>query len=527
VLADGCVAISAGSRSSSTPKPTPDHRYLAGLRCPGRLGLFVRGNGVTASAVSGPGRKVGLAGAGLVVFAAILFFAFVYPQTPGRAAKPSAELIPQFPLWAWMEDGLPAPDSRQAVSLSIGLATVVIFVAYATALFAVWGRAFGRRTLLLLGAVPVLCLFISALAFPNVNSDIYSYIASGRVAAVHHANPYTHPPSDFPGDPLFPYVSDQYSGNVPSKLPAWMLLNVALAWLGGEDPVTILLVYRFALASLAVVCVTLIGLALREAAPRHTAAGVIAFGWNPILLVYGASKTDTMMVFLFILSAVLVVRSRRMIAAATLTLSALVKLITLPLLALYVLGEARLQMWRRVALVLLVAGSVVLLAYLPFTRSPTLLLDHLSLLTAVESAEGVNRSDESLAETLYRTALALGLIALLLWQVVRQDGSVKRLFLGWAILAIYFSVFLTTHALAWYQLLPLAAVALVPSGRLAVLIVASTFASFALGIWHSASSQAFPLGDLFNLPQAVVYLAPVAFAAMLVALLAIKTRWAR
>jgi hypothetical protein len=140
-------------------------------------------------------------------------------------------------------------------------------------------------------------LLFAALAFPNVNSDIYSYIASGRVAAVHHANPYTHLPSEFPGDPLLPYVSDQYSGNVPSKLPAWMLLNVALAWLGGDDTVTVVLLYRFVLAAFAIGCVALIALVLREAASQHAAAGVVAFGWNPILLVYGASKTDVVMVF--------------------------------------------------------------------------------------------------------------------------------------------------------------------------------------------------------------------------------------
>jgi hypothetical protein len=484
-------------------------------------------SGVTGGAAQEPGRRVGLVGAGLFLFAAILFFALVFPQTPGRAAKPSAELIDQFHLWAWFEAGLPAPDSRQAVSLAIVITTVVVFASYATALFAVWGRAFDRRALLFLGAVPVVGLLFAALAFPNVNSDIYSYIASGRVAAVHDANPYTHPPSEFPGDPLLPYVSDQYSGNVPSKLPAWMLLNVSLAWLAGDDPVTVILLYRFVLAAFAIGCVALIALVLRQAAPHHAAAGVVAFGWNPILLVYGASKTDVVMVFFFVLSALLIVRSRPSLAAASLTLSALVKLITLPLLALYLLRDARLGQWRRLAIALLVACSVVLIVYLPFTRSPGLVLDHAGLLTAVESAEGVNRSDGSLAETLYRTALALGLVALVLWQVARQDGGTKRLLLGWAVLAVYFSIFLTTHALPWYQLVPLAAVALVPSVPLAILIVASSFAAFAVGTWQSASSRAFPLGDLFDLPQTVVYLAPVALAGLLAALLTINTRYGR
>jgi hypothetical protein len=271
----------------------------------------------------------------------------------------------------------------------------------------------------------------------------------------------------------------------------------------------------------------MIALLLRQAAPQHAAAGVVAFGWNPILLVYGASKTDVVMAFFFLLSALLIIRSRPLLAAASLTLSALVKLITLPLLALYFLRDVRLRQWRRLALALLVACSVVLIVYLPFTRSPGLVLDHAGLLTAVESAEGVNRSDESLVETLYRTTLALGLVALVLWQVARQDGRTKRLLFGWAVLAVYFSVFLTTHALPWYQLVPLAAVALVPSAPLTILVVTSSFAAFAVGTWYSASSRDFPLGDLFGLPQTVVYLAPVALAGILAALVAISTRYPR
>ena len=417
---------------------------------------------------------------------------------------------------------LAAPDSRRAAAVAIGVVTTVMFAAYGIAVAAVWRRPSGRRGLLLIGAVSVIALLFSAFAFPNANSDIYSYIASGRVAAVHGANPYVHPPSDFPSDPLLPYVSERYSGNVSSKLPAWMLINVPLARVSGDDPVTVLLVYRLVLTSFAIASIAFVALTLRRVAPRHAAAGIVGFGWNPIFVVYGPTKTDTVMVFFLLLGAVCIVRGRPVIAAAALTLSALVKLITLPLVGFWLLRDARLHRWRQFALALVVSCAVVVLAYLPFTTNPALLFDHLRLVGAVESAEGVNRSDEATLETAIRVVVALALLALVLWRATRQDATVNRLFFDWAIIAVCFSVFLTTRALPWYQLVPLATVALSASAPLAVVMGASTFGSFALGIWYSASSQAFPLGDVFSLPQTLVYLILVSVTAIVVAVLALR-----
>ena len=173
-----------------------------------------------------------------------------------------------------------------------------------------------------------------ALALPNANTDIFSYIASARVAAVHDANPYEYPPTAFPNDPVYPYVSEQYRENLPSKLPAFMLLNISLAELPGDDPVANLLTYRLAFFALSVATLVLScslpGAFFRVGGRR---ARPVRLESRPHRL--RAIKTDVVMVFLLAprrLSATRVARERAGLVA--LGLSALVKLISLPLVVL-------------------------------------------------------------------------------------------------------------------------------------------------------------------------------------------------
>ena len=234
------------------------------------------------------GLVLGILSAVLVCAAA--FFAFVMPQTPGRLGRPTAGLIDDLAFWRWLEDFLPEPSTRTGVAVAVPLAGCLVFAGYALAVALAWRWQASRRGLVGIGAVAVVLMAIGALAFPNANTDIFSYIASGRVAAVHDANPYEYPPASFPNDPLLPYVSEQYSGNLPSKLPAFMLVNVSLAELPGDDPVANLLAYRFAFLALSIASLVLLVLAARRLFPGSEAGGLVLYGWNPVVAAYGQSQ---------------------------------------------------------------------------------------------------------------------------------------------------------------------------------------------------------------------------------------------
>jgi hypothetical protein len=107
----------------------------------------------------------------------------------------------------------------------------------------------------------------SSIAFPNFDPDVYTYIATGRVAAVHGHDPYAVATDRFPADPYFRYQLRNYTHHPDIKLPAWMPLNVALAKVAGDNPVRGLLTYRSALA-LALANLFLVLLIVRSAPAR-------------------------------------------------------------------------------------------------------------------------------------------------------------------------------------------------------------------------------------------------------------------
>ena len=161
---------------------------------------------------------------------------FILPQAPGRMAKPSAALIGSLPLWSFIAS-LPLPIPQQSLSVALCLLAISTtrFVCYGIAIAICWMRWGGSAGLRIVVSSALLFFAVAAFAFPNVDSDIYNYIASGRVGAIHGSNPYRVAPDQFPTDPIYPYANPQYTA-LPgdNKLPVWTLVNVLLAKVAGE-----------------------------------------------------------------------------------------------------------------------------------------------------------------------------------------------------------------------------------------------------------------------------------------------------
>jgi hypothetical protein len=431
----------------------------------------------------------------VALVASAIVVADVLPLTGARLGRPSAALIGEFGPWAALRgSGVPVPNGDALGAVVIG-ATIVPFAAYAIAVLAVWGRALTSRGLVAIAGCALVLWVVFAFALPTYDTDIFNYIASGRVGAVHGANPHLVAPIAFPEDPLLGFASPRYTHVAgDNKLPAWTLVNVVLAGVAGDKPLANLFLYRGFFLALNVVNLGLIAVVVRRLAPRLVATALLLYGWHPIVAAVGQSKVDTFMVTLLLLAAVAITAGRTRLAVVGLAASSVVKLTSVPLLAVTIVHEAWRRRWREVAILSGIALIVALATYLPFGDPRAVLPAHVALLG----------SGGSSFPTSLRPFLAAGFVTLIVWSAARQDESPQAALRSWALVALYFGAFLTRIAYAWYLMPLIVLVALVPSWALVAAMIAITFASASFDAWFS-----FPLPSLLAIPTELAYTVPV------------------
>lgn len=438
----------------------------------------------------------------LPLLLATSFFSFIVPQTPGRLGRATADLIPQFSLWSWLASPpLPVPATPVLVAASLLLFIAVAFAAYGAALYLSWERTVPTRLLLIVAAMGLLFSFTNVWSLPNLNTDIYNYIMRGRVAAVYGENPYGVAADQFPDDPLYRYASPRYTAQPGGKLPVWMALNVLLARLAGHNPLTNLLTYRLVLFLFNAANLALLILIVRTLHAPHALATAVLYSWNPIVILLAQSKTDTVMVSLMLLAVWFLVNGHRWWLPFTLlVLSALVKLITVPLLAVYLVRSLKLKRWTEFAGSVLVgvvlAGSTFLLLY--FSADGGQQVQKYVVL--------VQKGGSSTPYTL-RNVVRLAFVAVTVVAGLMQNGTHRRLLGGWAVVMLFFSLFITRFSLSWYLITPIAIVALVSDWRMALLTLALSFSSFLFNTWDTTFTNDFPPPTVVNLPRFLLYLA--------------------
>ena len=452
-----------------------------------------------------------VAAATMLVISAIVA-ADLLPLTAARLERPSAALIADFGLWSRLRDaGLPVPNGG-ALGPAVIASTVVPFAAYSIAVLAVWGRDLTARGLAWLAVGALVMWAVVAFALPTYDTDIFNYIVSGRVGAVHGANPHVVAPTAFPDDPLLGLAGARYTP-IPgdNKLPGWTLVNVALAGLAGNDPLANLFLYRGFFLALNIVNLGLIAVTVRRWQPRFVATALVLYGWHPIVTAVGESKVETLMVTLLLLAALAITAGRPRLAIVGLAASSLVKLTTLPLLALTVLAKVWQRGWRETVVMGAIAFLVAAALYLPFGDPRVLLPVHAQLLGAGGSS----------FPEIVRPLLAVALVILILWLAAHQDGSARTLIRSWALVALFFAVFLTRIAFSWYLMPLIALVAIVPTWPLVAAMIAYTAASALFDAWFS-----FPLPPLLAIPTGLAYSLPVLVVAAGIVLLVLVRRMA-
>jgi hypothetical protein len=203
-----------------------------------------------------------------------------------------------------------------------------------------------------------------------------------------------------------------------------------------------------------------------------------------------------------LLSAWILVRGRRTASLIPLTLSALVKLITLPLVVLHLVGDAR----RRGLLHATALGAVVLgmaaATYAPFYRDPSLLITHAALLS---------RGGSALPEVLRPVAIALtaGFFLWLGWTTAPDPRSVFNM---WGRALLVLGILFTVPSFPWYLICLIGAAAIAGSGWLVAVAIPVSLASFLVNARDYLLSPDFTTDAIFIPPRGVLVAGVVALA---------------
>lgn len=444
--------------------------------------------------------RLAVLAASLAAIYAVYFF--VLPLTPGRMSKVSAELVPQWAGWSALA-GLPqALTGNSLLIAGLVLATSLLaFVLYGSAVYRSWQRTAQPRERAVVFGAATLFYLLSVFALPNYNTDIYTYITRARVAVAHQENPHYVSADAFPHDPVYPYANHRYTRLVGDKLATWTWLSLLPAWIAGDGAVANLLAFRVMLFLFCLGNLLLIGGIMQRIAPSQTLAAMLLYGWNPVVATLGASKSDTVMVFFLLLGTYWMVRQRPLLAMAGLTLSAFVKLITLPLAGLYLLREYRLRHWKTALLGTLVMAGTILIINYPFWEDARMLQSHWEV--------ALGESVASLPKKLQLLVFMAGIVVFLGlgWM---QNERRERLLQGWSAIMLSFSLFLLRITYAWYHITFIAVSAIYLNRLLVLVLIPLTFATFVFTNWGIIFGKNFPIPAFELLPQSVMYLVIVA-----------------
>jgi alpha-1,6-mannosyltransferase len=326
------------------------------------------------------------------------------------------------------------------------------------------------RPQLLIGVVIVLHL-VFALAPPLLSSDVFSYVAYGRLGALHGIDPYARPPMAAHGDPVLVYVAHAWRSVLSAYGPLFTLLTYLLAPLGVAAAVWSLKALA-ALASLAIVAMVWRLARARDIDPRRAVAIV---GLNPLVLVYavGGAHNDLLMLVLAVGAALLIAEGRERAGGAMLVVSAAVKASSFVLLPFAVLGARRPRsVLGGIAAAAIGVGVVAVLAFGDHAAGFATVLQHSQGFTSRSSLPVLLAGffgDAQVPGWLHtgtHVALAAALGGLLLWTARGGDWLVAG---AWAFVAVAATA---TYLLPWYTIWALPFAAVSRSTRLLVAVVA-------------------------------------------------------
>ncbi len=197
--------------------------------------------------------------------------------------------------------------------LLLGLVLIALSAIY---LYAVV-RAFRRRDKIHITSRWLLLLLVGAAVFGATllflpalfSNDVFSYIFTGRMLTIYHADPMNTAPAQFQRDPYLPWITQPGVPNIYG--PLWLAITSLLVGVGNSPITTLLLFKGLALLSHLVNCL-LIWAILGKIAPARRLPGTLLYAWNPLALVElaGNGHNDGLLICLLLLATWLLVQQR-------------------------------------------------------------------------------------------------------------------------------------------------------------------------------------------------------------------------
>jgi len=175
-------------------------------------------------------------------------------------------------------------------------------------------------------------------AYPGESLDIFDYLFRGRMLAEFGVSPLAVAPSIFRELPLYDRIT--WRGQVDTYGPLWEYASGAVAWsvhqiAGRTDSlIAYILGYRVLAVALAGVCGALVAAIVGRDAPPLVPVALLAWLWNPLLLIATAvgAHNDILMMAALLAALLLFQRRRWVWGWLALALAAHVKLTALLLL---------------------------------------------------------------------------------------------------------------------------------------------------------------------------------------------------
>jgi hypothetical protein len=342
------------------------------------------------------------------------------------------------------------------------------------------GRS-SRWGLLIVLLFASLCGLALVLVYPITAADIFEYIAYARITVHHGANPHVYRPADFPDDPFvrysaWPHITSPYG-------PLWTYLSTGIGMLSGSSLLTYLLLFKALALLVHLLNSGLIYSILRHWRPSYALAGTVLYAWNPLVLFEsaGGGHNDGLVMLPVLLGVYLFVRGRFGLAIPAAALSCLVKMPTIIVVPLFVVGGWRALSGMKNRLTAVAGGvglavAVVLLLHAPWWEGRDSLgwLARESLFTSSFATVAVLAlrhwvEDAELARSVVRAA-ALGVFALFYaWQLLSLRGETRQFLEGlfWTVFAFLCVAVLWFQP--WYVVWVVALGAVVPSAATAKL----------------------------------------------------------